>query len=407
MTPAADAGPLQSWRTVPIGASVASMASLPRKDCALTIVLLVTACGVDGPAPHAAMRDTVHYHEEWARERDDYPTAYRALVLSEPCGIWLLAGSVTRWSCAGDSLGALPTGEGPGETVYPTTASRWGEDSVAVWDERLRRLTIFASGGSFGRTMPLAFDNVVDGRLTRLLTASGQRYVWLDAHPDINHAWTGQERSTLRRLGRGPALGDSLLSLPAPGSVVVREEMTFSRIDAPVRHRPLVAVLSDGSIVTGSTRSDALRFHRDTDSAVTVVLGLPRHAVSAEDRRKYRDSIVSSFELELAAQRLGAELEALFRTRATSMAEAADWPAERQLIDGLVPAGTGAWVLVAAHDSSRTRSWLVLDADGSIRHAVRVPHRGAVAAAAVRGETLVTWEFLMGEERGFLATYAP
>lgn len=44
-------------------------------------------------------------------------------------------------------------GEGPGEFIDPTTLSWWPGDSVAVWDRRLRRLSIFAADGALGRTL--------------------------------------------------------------------------------------------------------------------------------------------------------------------------------------------------------------------------------------------------------------
>lgn len=44
-------------------------------------------------------------------------------------------------------------GEGPGEFMAPTTLSLWPGDSVAVWDLRLRRLSVFTSDGVLGRTL--------------------------------------------------------------------------------------------------------------------------------------------------------------------------------------------------------------------------------------------------------------
>jgi len=42
-------------------------------------------------------------------------------------------------------------GEGPGEFRVPTRAFVWGSDSVAVWDYRLRRMSVFTLDGAFVR----------------------------------------------------------------------------------------------------------------------------------------------------------------------------------------------------------------------------------------------------------------
>lgn len=46
-------------------------------------------------------------------------------------------------------------GEGPGEFGAPQALVAWAGDSLAVWDGRFRRLTVFGLDGSLGRTVPL------------------------------------------------------------------------------------------------------------------------------------------------------------------------------------------------------------------------------------------------------------
>ncbi len=45
------------------------------------------------------------------------------------------------------------SGEGPGEFRVPIRINRYGTDSVAVWDDALRRLSLFTLGGTFGRQL--------------------------------------------------------------------------------------------------------------------------------------------------------------------------------------------------------------------------------------------------------------
>jgi hypothetical protein len=66
-------------------------------------------------------------------------------------------------------------GEGPGEFLDPSRIVRWPGDSVAVWDRRLRRLTVFDLDGTAGRSFvlpaagdmnaPVFQDILADGRL--------------------------------------------------------------------------------------------------------------------------------------------------------------------------------------------------------------------------------------------------
>lgn len=51
-------------------------------------------------------------------------------------------------------------GEGPGEFMDPSRIVRWSGDSLAIWDRRLRRLTVLGPGGGLGRAwvLPAAGD---------------------------------------------------------------------------------------------------------------------------------------------------------------------------------------------------------------------------------------------------------
>ncbi|MGI9625775.1 MAG: hypothetical protein ACR2QM_02985 [Longimicrobiales bacterium] len=51
-------------------------------------------------------------------------------------------------------------GEGPGEYRLPLRVASWTGDSVAVWDTRLRRVTILSGDGTLGRTVDLGGEDL-------------------------------------------------------------------------------------------------------------------------------------------------------------------------------------------------------------------------------------------------------
>lgn len=49
-------------------------------------------------------------------------------------------------------------GEGPGEYMRPTTLTRWPGDSLAIWDQQMRRISVLDQEGALGRTLALTGD---------------------------------------------------------------------------------------------------------------------------------------------------------------------------------------------------------------------------------------------------------
>ena len=312
------------------------------------------------------------------------------------------------WSCGSDSLRTLPTGEGPGEFIQPWLAAEWGGDSVAIWDARLRRLSILHATGSLGRVvaLPIAAER---GRVADIFHRDTALRVWTNPYPvafgnvtsdSVGHVWAVRPGAA--------GLGAALISFPGPRSTIIRDERTFSRVDAPVRRKPLVAALEDGTLLVGSTGSDTVTVH-DWDGAVldTLVLGLPSEPVTDEDRSRYRDSVRKSFRDELAGQQLGAELNAFFLERAEKIVDAAQWPAARQQLDLIVAGQPGEfWALRPGFGPGYEREWRVYRTDGTLWSVQRVPHAGSVMAAVVTGDTLTTLEVQFHLDTVSLARYA-
>ncbi len=88
------------------------------------------------------------------------PEEYRLFRVADalllPDGGVLLVNAGTAEIRHFDGTGAFVSafgrsGEGPGEFRVPTRIDRYGADSVVVWDEPLRRLSVFTLSGTFGR----------------------------------------------------------------------------------------------------------------------------------------------------------------------------------------------------------------------------------------------------------------
>ena len=372
----------------------------------VAMVLMATACEPVQQATH--LPDPIELQLLWRRSAQHYAGRHLSVAVLSPCAIWTTGMEAAAWSCGSDSLRTLPTGEGPGEFIQPWLAAEWGGDSVAIWDARLRRLSILHATGSLGRVVALPIS-AEQGRVAGLFRRDTTLRVWTNPFPlafgngaidSAAHVWAVRPGAA--------SLGAALISFPGPHSTIIRDERTFSRVDAPVRRKPLVASLEDGTLLVGSTGSDTVMVH-DWDGAVldTLVLGLPSEPVIAEDRSRYRDSVRKSFRDELAGQQLGAELNAFFLERAEEIVDAAQWPATRQQLDLIVAGQPGEfWVLLPAFGTGYEREWRVYRTDGSARTVYHVPHAGSVMAAVVSGDTLTTLEVQFHQDTVSLARYA-
>lgn len=108
-------------------------------------------------------------------------------------------------------------GEGPGEFLAIQSIARWRGDSVAVWDGRTRRLTLYSSEGQLGRSFALpaiegmgapAFAGVSDGgrmvvQAPRLTPVSGGAVTGLQ-RPDVHLAVVDADGALLADLGLHP-----------------------------------------------------------------------------------------------------------------------------------------------------------------------------------------------------------
>ena len=371
--------------------------------------VLAAACGeVPSRSAAAVLPDPTDLQLVWRRSAPHYPGRNLSLAVLSLCVIWTTGMDAAAWTCSGDSLRTLPTGEGPGEFAFPWLVAAWTPDSVVLWDASLRRLSILAADGSLGRvaTLPISAEH---GRVGGIFHRDTTLRVWTNPYPiafgditadSLGYVWDAEPGAA--------SLGTALLSFTGPASTIVRDETTFSRVDAPVRRRPLVAALADGTLLLGSTGSDTVTLHDWNGTAIdTLVLNLRSQPVTDEDHSRYADSVRKSFRDELAGQQLGAELNAFFLDRAEQIIDAAEWSATRQRLDLIVGGEPGEfWALMPGFGVGYEREWRVYRLDGSVRAVHHVPHAGSVKAAVVSGDTLTTLEVQFHQDTVHLARYA-
>ena len=182
------------------------MVATARHSSLAAVCIAVTGCGEDGGASGAAVvvRDsagvTIVENPALGAQADlgwgvgpgpsfdigalEGPDAYQLFrvrdALRLPDGrVAVLDGGSAEVRVFGPDGSHLATwggqGEGPGEFMQPTALASWPGDSLAVWDNRLRRLTVMDPHGALGRALTIAaaegmeapaFSHVLDdGRL--------------------------------------------------------------------------------------------------------------------------------------------------------------------------------------------------------------------------------------------------
>ncbi len=253
-------------------------------------------------------------------------------------------------------------GEGPGEFSGATSLLRWEGDSIAVWDRRLRRVTVFGSDGQLGASGSI--PDVGGMNLPTLvgLTESGDflvQSVMIDQTLENGLVRAPTRVTVADRDGNvvadlGTHLGDQMLMRVGEGRVeILRIPFTLSSVVAAVGAEVLIA---------GTER---LEFHYfDVSGGVTRLVRVlePRHPVTDADR----------------AAALGRRLE--------NAPEGARGPIRRSfeenaIIDTLpalseviVDAAARPWVqLFRSPADTGPDRWLVLAANGTAEGIVNLP----------------------------------
>lgn len=254
-------------------------------------------------------------------------------------------------------------GEGPGEFRNPWRVAQWPGDSVGVWDRRLRRVTVFDSGGSLGRTIDL-----VSGDWSGLLE-------WVDVFPDgtllVTHQNIfGQEPRT--GISRNPVSvstlsgsGQLLMSSDdKPGDEIYLKvgDGTLEVLRLPFAKGFQALTVSEGIVFSSNDRFEISYYDREAQLTRVVRLAVPPRPVTEID-------IAADNERQLAA--VDEEARPQIRARQADVPRPETFPAFSELrVDPL----QNLWVqLFQPPAEEAPRVWAVFDAEGAFLGHVDTP----------------------------------
>ena len=253
-------------------------------------------------------------------------------------------------------------GEGPGEFRQLSGIWPFRGDSLVVWDEALRRVTILDSGGSVARQVifaanpsnPSVLRPLADGRMALVdhRFSFGESGMQDQAMEVTLHSPTGEledsvGRFIFARMGRIGEEGRSLMGSP----------IFAPRTDIAVTAQTIV--LGDGSAAEFATY--------ESGGMLSRIIRWPDHNRSVEDADidRYREARVAAIDDENRRREERAYLAAV--------------PYDRRfpVYDRILPTADGGVWLRAFRRPGETgpRQWMVIDAEGRLLGAVAAPER--------------------------------
>ncbi|HEX7091321.1 MAG TPA: hypothetical protein VF192_14360 [Longimicrobiales bacterium] len=273
-------------------------------------------------------------------------------------------------------------GDGPGEFHGVASVVPIGADSLAVWDDRRRRMSVFTTDGSFQREVGLSalapLTPIAATRMEGLLawthllpSAQGSLVLFAvgvlgDPGPGVIRVAAPSHRITAGGdvlAAFGPFPGEELYSLG--GSDV------FPYIFGATTH----AAASNGALVVGTADAPELRAY-GPDGTLQRIIRWPDH-----DRTVGGPLLAQWSEAEADwITSMSAELRPLIRELLERMPRPERFPAYDGIIageDGRVWVGEYAGQLEIVYPPLKLRAserrWLIFDADGALTASVRTP----------------------------------
>ncbi|HKS07852.1 MAG TPA: hypothetical protein VJR92_16230 [Gemmatimonadaceae bacterium] len=374
------------------------LARLARCGVALALFIPRTAFSQDTPPP--VPRVVQSLIESWAITADT--TRFRSLqsiVVAGECQVWLVDPTTGVWRvpCEGGVetlVGAI--GYDVEDFGHPIAAARFGADTVVVYDRAAQQLFYYSANGEFVRARPMAIDESVYGRVQDVARSSvnGALLAWTFRYPS---AADKRERAYVVAMHPEGTVRDTVLAVAPPASILYEASFATGRFDAPLHVRPFTAFLGDTGFVLGFNDRETVSLYDSLAGirrTVKLPLGEPAPVTKA-DRDAYADSIKRSAEREMDALQYDLSLRNRYRAEVDRVLAELKYPERRQLFDLLAvdERGESLWVLLPGRDASYARTWMVCTfTDMSFCRTLRVPHKGAVTAVAIRGGALYAIE---------------
>lgn len=256
-------------------------------------------------------------------------------------------------------------GEGPGEFRNPFRLSLWPGDSLAVWDFRLRRLSIIDREGLFGRQIHLAQGDWSGLLQWHTAFSDGTSLI---THQDVlgETPTTGLRRHPTTAVVLDPG-GEPRAELPTQPGDEVYTEASEDRVE--VMRLPFLkgyaAATWGEEIVFGPTDRPELRVHDRSGTLIRVIrVDRPLRRITDADWNA---------EIERMVESAPPEARPGIRARYQNIRRTDTFPAFSQVLeDGL----GNLWMelyLPPVEEGGQSRTWMVFDRSGRLLGAVETP----------------------------------
>jgi hypothetical protein len=255
-------------------------------------------------------------------------------------------------------------GQGPGEFQVPTWLGRVEGDTVAVWDQRLKRLSFFSGEGRYRRSAAIPD---ADGMFPKAVGLFSDRSLALDPGPDVFAMMQGgrgvrRDSITLQRFASdGSRAG--ILARYAGNEVHVADRATgFAWNDVPFARQAYVSVAGERLYVGDSGSGEITIYSRQGVPSATLRSPLAPWRIQSSDVAEYR-------------QKQLAQIHDPERRRETQAAlDGAPVPEVAPAFGGLAVDPDGnVWVQAYPRPADESVTWAVLGPDGAQLARVRVP----------------------------------
>lgn len=350
----------------------------------------------------------IPYVEAWSIERSQDTLLWRPgpFTITSDCVLWVAdRAGLLRYGCNGE---LVTTADAQGQeyrgVAHLTTLA---DDTVTLFDPRLRRLVMYSEAGRFLRAIPLPDSITLPGDVRGFGRVADGFVLWTVEKPR-GPATVTEHRSyawIFRELNEHI---DTLLTTPAPDWVMARDRINTVAVEAPFGSYP-VMLFRKGRLLLANTYSNAVDFYDDVEAEPQrVTLELAQRSVRSVDAEDYEERMRERLFGELERRHLGPEMREYFSDKFNRLLAGVQYPDSTGYFSLLAWGSENElWAQVPCVARRESCTWAILDAGiGSVSRSAVVPHQGHVTHAVVLGEALFTIEVSRGEVSR-IAKYVP
>ncbi len=268
-------------------------------------------------------------------------------------------------------LDAGGEGEGPGEFSFVSWVSRYRGDSIAAYDMRLMRVSVFGSDGQFGRSFPVrGIEASGRGRALGVFDDGSVLVAALVMDAPDDGADGFRQRVPLYTVSPEGESGDSICVSPGDemwvytaGSTSHGNSLVF--FGPPMFGRTTKYAIHGSRFFVAANDSYEVRIHERGGELRSIV------------RRQHDPITVSDADIDASReQQLDGDMPPGMRQTMIDMLDATPIRETMPAYDGvLVDRGGNLWVEAYRRPGDTVPRWTVFDAQGVMLGAVAVPDR--------------------------------